>query len=214
MRQHALAGVWFLALCLSGCGGGNGNALPLDAFNQPAADVPDSLNTPSAPPQDAAQAPTAGAAATASGALISADNAALLTRSTLDILAKLISTSRFVTTMIKDGAPFIVTDGERSGATVDASTCRGGTGGTNRITFAVFQPGHFLPPGKNLHASLSRCDSAGVKLSGFMDLSALQVAGDPTSTGDWRASGILSFSGLSFHNSDGTETFFTNKLDY
>ncbi len=221
MRKYALPSAWFLALWLSGCGGGgNGGGLAFDTFNDPPADAPASptASTPAQP--DAGQAPAPGQAnAPVTGTLISADNAVLLTRSTLDIVAKLVSAGRLVTAMVRDGASLIVADGTRSGATVNASACQGAAAGSagsaNRITFAVFQPGHFLPPGKNLNGSFVRCASGAVVLSGFMDLSALQVTGDPSAAmGDWQVSGILSFSGLVFHNADGTETFFTNKLRY
>ena len=210
MRQLSWVSAGLLALGLSACGGGgSNNTLPLDSFNQPVGDAPAS---PNGARQDTAQTAPASDATSAAGTLISADNAALLTRSTLDILAKLIGVSRFVTAMVGDGAPLIVVDNARSGTIVAASACQGS--GRNRVTFAIFQPGHFLPPGKNLNAALDHCLSGEDEMSGFMDLSAIQVTGDPAGTGDWRVSGVLSFSGLAFHNGDGTETLFTNKLDF
>lgn len=206
MRKSGLPSACFFALCLSACGGGgNGTGLLIDTTNNPVTDIQPPLDT-SIPVQPAAPV---------DGTLISAVNAELLARSSLDIVAKLVNTGRLVTAMIQDSASLITADSTRSGTSVDALACQGGAAGMNRITFAVFQPGYFLPPGKNLNGFFDHCASNGVELSGLLDLSALQVTGDPSAAvGDWQVSGILSFSGLIFHNADGTETTFTNKLRY
>ncbi len=219
MRKCLWGGAAVLALLLSACGGGSGGGnLPLDAFNTP----PDTTTSPGASQASTADGggATAGAGSSASstsgGQTLTADNALGLARSSTDVLVKLLGVIQLAQSMVEDGAQLIASSAFSLAAPVSAcGNAAGGPGAFNQVTLQEFGSGFFLPPGKNLHGAFDRCEFGGGVASGSIDISALQVSGDPTVAGsDWTVSGLMTLNALEFLNGDGSRLQFTNSLHY
>ncbi len=218
-------GLILALILLGGCRDGNDDGLSVNDFAplpentsvQPGATAPaaDGGATPTAPtPSPASTPPTQ----PVNGNQIQSTNVVLLTGAALDILTKLITAAEIATDMVIDGAQLILNPGTRSGTSIPIPECHDGVNDftpANHYTFAVFAPGNFLPPGKNLNGTFSQCAMENALVTGFLDLSGIIVTGAPDDpSGDWSVSGLLSFGGLDFLNDDGTSTSFTNNLNY
>lgn len=209
MRKFPRGSASLLVLLLGACGGGGGGNLPLNAFNTPP-DNPANGGSAQTPASDGATP------APASGGQITVDNALALAAASTDVLVKLLGVGQLVASMVEDGASFIARQRYNQSAAVTACTNAGtGPGAFNQVTLQKFESGHFLPPGDNLHGTFDNCEFGGGVASGFVDVSALQVSGDPSVPGsDWTVSGLMTLDGLGFHNGDGTSLQFTNSLHY
>ncbi len=191
-------------LALGACGGGSGGSLPLNAFN----------TLPASSSQPATVSPQGQAATTAVTARqISTQNAGSLIGSSLDITTILAGIGNIVTAVVSDGAELITAANTASGSTAPMAQCPGQSG---RLSFQIFQPGNFLPPGKNLDVSFSSCAIEQMLVTGAMDISAIRVTGIPGNKlgTDWRLSALLSLNGLSIHNRNGGDRVLTNQLNY
>ncbi len=224
-HTNAYFGAASLMLLLVACNSGNNDGLsvadfgplPENATVQPGGAAPAAgeggETQPSSPPDPATNTPTQPVV----GNQIQSTNVHLLTGASLDTLTKLITAGNIATVMVMDGSRLITDPNTRSGASVPVSQCQNDNnfGPDNRFSFAVFAPGNFLPPGKNLNANFSECNIESALVSGFMDLSGIIVTGAPDDpNGDWSVSGLLSFGSLDFLNDDGTSTTFSNNLSY
>lgn len=216
----------FTLTLLAGCSNGNGDGLstgdfaplPENTSVQPGAAAPaagdGASSQPATPPDPTSSTPSQPVI----GNQIQSTNVVLLTGAALDTLTKLITAAEITTDMVLDGAQLIIDPNIRSGTSIPIPECHDNTnhfGPANHYTFAVFAPGNFLPPGKNLNGNFSLCAIENALISGFLDLSGIIITGTPdVPNSDWSVSGLLSFGSLEFVNDDGTSTSFSNNLNY
>ena len=132
---------------------------------------------------------------------ITADNAELLTRSSLEMISKVLVIGNIATRMIEIGLP-ILSDHSQ---VIDIPECPGGSTEANQISYLSFSPGFNLPPGDALHVALQDCQLENFLVTGFMDLAGLTVdtAGAPS---QWHYGSVFQVS-LTFLNTNNTYTW-------
>lgn len=150
---------------------------------------------------------------------ITADNAELLTRSSLDLIGKLVVIGNIAVAMVKDSIAMLNGPGLVSQQTfIDIPECAASPDGygfeTNRITYMHFNPGFRLPPGDALHVAFSNCALEGVLVDDtFIDIAGLDIGGDPSAaSGDWSIGAVISMSPARIINGNSTHTSITDTM--
>jgi hypothetical protein len=153
-----------------------------------------------------------------SGAIdeITSENAQLLTRSSLDLISKLVTLGNIGVAMVKDSVDMLNSPGLASGQSyIDIPECAAGGYGfeTNRIMYMHFDTGFRLPPGDALHVGFSNCALEGVLVDDtFIDIAGLEISGDPTTSGNWSIEAVISLSPARIINSNSTHTSITDTM--
>lgn len=148
---------------------------------------------------------------------ITSDNAELLTRSSLDLIGKLVVIGNIALSMVKDSIEMLNSPGLVSLQTfIDIPECAAAGYGleTNRITYWDIASGFRLPAGDALHVTFVNCSLEGVLVDDtFMDIAGLDISGDPsTDAGDWSIDAVISLSPARILNSNGTDTSITDTM--
>ena len=146
---------------------------------------------------------------------ITSDNTVLLARSSLEMTSRLIVLGNIATAMLREHAGLL--SGPEFGAS-DIAQCAGSPDGydfeTNRVSHRRFAPGFALPAGPALRVSLSNCAIEGVLISGFIDITAIALSGDPGGPGDWSAQAVIASSPVEILHANGTATSITDQMRY
>lgn len=149
---------------------------------------------------------------------ITADNALLLARSTLDMIGKLIVIGDITTTVVHQGASLLTNPQRQPRDPVNLPECNDTIEpgpGTNQITFEVYDPGFFIPAGEALSAAFSSCTILGLLIDGTLTVAALSHSGDLASpSADWSLSATVVLGPVIVSNPDDSRTSYTDKFRY
>lgn len=137
--------------------------------------------------------------------------AADLVRSSLEATSKLVVIANIVNTMVRDHLDLVSSGdtGPRNIAQCAASP-EGYDFETNQVSYRHLNPGFMLPGGPSLHVALSQCVIEGVRISGFIDITAIDYRGDPGGSGDWDLEAEVWLSPVQINNNNGTVTSLTD----
>lgn len=148
---------------------------------------------------------------------ITSGNAELLTRSSLDLISKLVILGNIAVAMVKNSIEMLNSPGLVSLQTsIDIPQCAAAGFGleTNRITYWDIASGFRLPAGDALHVAFVNCTLEGVRVDDtFMDIAGLDISGDPSAnTGSWSIEAVISLSPAHIINGNGTDTSITDTM--
>lgn len=149
---------------------------------------------------------------------ITSENALSLSRSSMDLVSRLVLIGHIAIAMVKDGM-VVLNDPDRApNDPVDIPECVSSPAGygpeTNRLTYMVYGEGFRLPAGEALHVPFAECTVEGNLIdNSFLDIAGLEISGDPSSaSGNWSLEALLSLGPMQFINGNGTKTSVTDNM--
>lgn len=138
-------------------------------------------------------------------------SAADLVRSSLEATSKLVVVSNIVNAMVHDHLDLVRNrDTEARNIAQCASSPDGYDFETNQVRYWHISAGQPMPEGDALRVALSQCLIEGVRISGFIDITAIDYNGDPAGSGDWDLEAEVWLSPAQIHNNNGTVTSLTD----
>lgn len=149
---------------------------------------------------------------------ITSENAVMLSRSSLDLVSRLVVIGHIAIAMVRDSMDIMNNPSRVQGDLVNIPECASSPAGygpeTNRITYMVFGDGFRLPAGDALHVALAQCTVEGNLLdNSFVDIAGLEISGDPSAaSGNWSIEAFISLGPVQFINDNGTLTSITDNI--
>lgn len=149
---------------------------------------------------------------------ITSENALALSRSSLDVVTRLVVIGHIAIAMVKDGMVVLGDPDRAQGDLVNIPECASSPAGygpeTNRITYMVYGEGFRLPAGDSLHVPFAQCTVEGNLVdNSFLDIAGLEISGDPSAaSGNWSIEALLSLGPMQFINDNGTLTSITDSM--
>lgn len=149
---------------------------------------------------------------------ITAENALPLSRSSMDLVSRLVLIGHIAIAMVKDGMVVLNDPDRAQGDFVNIPECASSPAGygqeTNQLTYMVYGEGFRLPAGDALHVPFAECTVEGNLIdNSFLDIAGLEISGDPSATsGNWGIEAFLSLGPMQFINGNGTKTSITDNM--
>jgi hypothetical protein len=151
---------------------------------------------------------------------VTADDAVLLARSTLDAIGKLAAIGDVTLAMIARGAPLLGGgfDPNTPAAVIAMPECNAGIEpgpGSNQLSYVFYDGGFEVPGGDALRAEFEQCEVGGLLIDGTLHIAGIGFGGDLASTAnDWSFTATVVMGPIEIYNADGSLSTYTDEFRY